>query len=128
MTTLMFHKRFVAPIQAGAKKQTIRPPRKRPIKVGDELSLRYWEGQGYRSPQIAILDTKCSGAFTIAVHKTGVLIGSGRGWIERPAELDEFARGDGFADWAEMQQWFSGEGRKDYVLPFMGVLIQWGDQ
>lgn len=126
MTVLMYHKRFVAPILAGTKRQTIRRNRKRPIPVGAALSHRYWEGQGYRSPQIEIASGKCIAVFGITVEANRVLIGeagkpyrntgiSGQG-------LDEFARRDGFMGWADMLAYYRIQKIK---LPFCGVLIQW---
>jgi hypothetical protein len=53
MKVLMFQPRFAPLVEAGTKTQTIRPVRRRPIVVGDELSLRAWTGLPYRSPQQA---------------------------------------------------------------------------
>lgn len=128
MTTLMFHKRFIEPIQAGTKKQTIRPPRKRPIKVGDELALRYWVGKGYRSPQATILYASCTAVFSISINAECYVLGDESaivGSCSDPAKLDEFARADGFESWADMMAWYRSDG---YGLPFEGVLIQWGEQ
>lgn len=121
MTTLMFLKRFAAPLPAGTKRQTIRPPRKRPIAVGEPLSLRHWQDKAYRSPQVEIMPAVCTAFFDITVCREGVSIGTGP--VEtRTAELDLFAQGDGFTTWQEMREFF--ESRFGYGLPFRGVLIQ----
>ena len=117
MTTIMFLNRFDQPILAGTKRQTIRPPRKRPIKVGDALSLRVWTGTAYRSPQRTLIDTTCSAVFDIEIQATGYRLGTG----QMQTDLDDFAMGDGFADWEEFIGHFEGF----YGLPFQGTLIQW---
>lgn len=117
MPSIMFLKRFEQPILAGTKRQTIRPPRKRPIKVGDALSLRVWTEKAYRSPQRTLLDTTCIATFDILITRHGYRLNAGR----MQTDLDDFARGDGFADWLEFIGHFDGF----YGLPFQGVLIQW---
>lgn len=120
MTTLMFLKRFLQPILSGHKHQTIRPPRKRPLKIGETLSLRHWEDKAYRSPQVEFAAVRCAGAFAITVDATGVKLGG------IPVEdVHAFARGDGFGNWNEMREFF--ESRFGYGLPFEGTLIQWED-
>lgn len=122
MTVLMYQSRFAEPIRSGRKRQTIRPERKRPIKVGDELSHRMWEDKAYRSPQVEIASGKCIGVFQIQVNDGDVMIGNGP-WVTAPSALDAFARDDGFEDWADMLAYFTSPGA--YGLPFSGVLIQW---
>lgn len=121
MTTIMFQKRFVTPLLSGAKRQTIRPPRKRPIVVGEKLSLRHWYDKAYRSPQVEILKAECTAVFDITISTHGVQIGTGSIKTSKP-QLDEFARGDGFESWAAMREFF--ESRFGYGLPFAGTLIQ----
>lgn len=117
MTVLMFQPRFAEPIQSGRKCQTIRPARKRPIRIGEALSLRRWQGRAYWSPQVELASVRCSALFEIEVGLDGVLIAG-----SEVSDLDEFALGDGFQSWVEMKSYFlSGS----YGLPFSGVLIQW---
>ncbi len=130
MTVLMFQPRFTDPIRSGQKCQTIRPPRKRPIKIGDDLSLRQWEGKAYRSPQVEIAAVRCSGVFEIEVRSNGITIGEADDFVNpRPpritasAELNAFAQGDGFESWMEMRKYITQQ--SGYGLPFSGVLIQW---
>lgn len=125
MTTLMFHKRFVGPILSGRKTHTIRRNRKREIPVGDLLSLRHWEGQGYRSPQVEFFIGVCVDVLAIHVEKDMVAIGGGAGfplgWAT-VGDLGDFARSDGFSDWPDMMDYYRCE---KIALPFEGVLIEW---
>ena len=127
MTVLMYQKRFVAPILAGIKKQTIRPNRKRPIKVGDALSHRHWEDKAYRSPQVEFLANKCLASLAINIHDCGLIqifdskLETQLDEIDHIQDLDRFARGDGFTCWLDMRSYWLHNGG----LPFTGVLIQW---
>lgn len=121
MISLMFQPRFAAPILAGTKCQTIRPPRKRPIVVGQWLSLRRWEGKAYRSEQIEIAAVRCSGVFEITVSHDTIAIGGIAS--ARLTVLNTFAHGDGFESWGAMKKYYELPG--GYGLPFSGVLIQW---
>ena len=107
MRILMFQPRFRDAVSAGEKTQTIRPPRKRPIRVGDCLSLRAWSGAAYRSPQCELRRATC-----LAVSR--VVIGA-------DFADDGEARRDGFGDAAEMREWFS----RAHGLPFVGDRISW---
>ncbi len=121
MTTIMFLKRFAEPIVAGTKRQTIRPPRKRPITVGENLSLRVWKDKAYRSPQETLMDTTCSAVFDVVIEAAGFRIG-GAGPLQTDRDaLDEFARADGFTDWQDFAGHFDGF----YGFPFAGVVHQW---
>jgi hypothetical protein len=113
----MFLNRFAHPIVEGTKRQTIRPPRKRPVKVGQALSLRVWTDKAYRSPQRKLIDTTCIAVFDILITRYGYRLNAGR----MQTDLDDFARADGFQDWQEFIGHFEGF----YGLPFHGVLIQW---
>lgn len=124
MTVLMFQKRFVAPIQAGTKRHTIRPKRKRPIKEGEALSLRHWEDKAYRSPQIEFGTGIALGTLDIEIRADGIQIGL-RVPEGRVVELDRFAQSDGFENWDDMRCFFLS--RFGYGLPFSGDLIQWED-
>lgn len=103
----MFQPKFHAKVASGEKRQTIRPPRKRPIKAGDRLSLRAWTGAAYRSPQRELRAAVCEAVECVTIGKNF-------------ADDDE-ARRDGFKDSAEMREWF----RKVHGLPFTGDRISW---
>ena len=48
---LMCQAQFAPMVESGDKRRTIRPRRKRPVKMGDHVSLRQWTGKPYRSKQ-----------------------------------------------------------------------------
>lgn len=123
MTVLLFQKCFVAPIQAGTKRQTIRPPRKRPIPIGAALSLRYWSEKPYRSPQIEFATTVCAITLCVRIEREFISLSRcGVPW-QGVRDLNAFARGDGFESWEEMREYFTS--RFGYGLPFDGVLYGW---
>ena len=110
---ILFQPQFADKVRDGSKLQTIRPPRKREIHPGDELSLRRWTGAPYRSKQEVLREAVC-------VEVEPILL---RDWsYGSDKHLDALARADGFADWPEMRDWF----RATHGLPFRGVLIRWG--
>lgn len=123
MTVILFSPRFAPLVENGAKLQTIRKERKRPIKVGDMLSLRTWEGVPRRSKQRILREpTPCIGIDAISIDEEGVA-------VEEPefmlylmnTGLNAFAQADGFCDWYDMRDWF----HDTHGLPFTGVLIRW---
>jgi len=84
---------FYQLILDGEKKQTVRLPRKRPIKQGDFLRL-YWKQRTPKDkkPIHFIGPAKCTHVET--VRKYNFLFNR------------EFARRDGFSDELELQEWF----------------------
>ncbi len=120
MKVLLFERRFWEAVVCGHKVHSIRPTRKRPINVGDKLSLRGWEGVAYRSPQRILTEETCIAIREIWIgHDHIVLHGHEQFWDE---DLDAFARSDGFANWEDMRAFRHFH----YKLPFSGELIQWG--
>ena len=103
----MFQPRFHDAVRSGEKTQTIRPPRKRPIKPGDYLSLRRWIDRPYRSKQKILRMAHCESCEPIT--------------IDAGFNDNEMALADGFADAAEMREWFANT----HGLPFSGELIRW---
>lgn len=57
---IMFQPWLARKVEDGSKLTTIRGNRKRPIKVGDTLSLREWTGKPYRSKIRVIRTVICS--------------------------------------------------------------------
>ncbi len=129
MTAYSFMRRFVPPIEAGTKRQTIRAPRagrSRHVNVGGEMQLY----TAMRTKHCRLIKrVHCAGVSPIK-------IGVAAGWVEivgshdgrafiirRQDSLDSFARRDGFADWDDMRQ-FWRETHPD-VDVFSGVLITW---
>lgn len=105
--TLMFQPQFHAAVCAGTKLQTIRPPRQRPIKPGDTLSLRAWTGLPYGSRQRELARGVCVSADQIVIGPD--------------FRDDAEALRDGFADAQAMRDWFEAA----HGLPFCGIRITW---
>lgn len=119
MIVLTFQPRFVPLVTAGAKTQTIRQQRKRPIRVGDWLSLRRWTGLPYRSKQEELrARTRCT---YIGIVRMGTFAISVDNHALDQMDKDAFARRDGFAHHGDMVAWFQNE----HGLPFEGTLIRW---
>lgn len=119
MKTILFQPRFVPMIQDGRKTQTIRRERKRPIKVGDELSLREWTGKPYRSKQREIGRAVVTNVDRISFIPPWV-------WVNDvslgPKKEEALALADGFRDYNDMVCWFAdNHGSKR----FDGVVIHW---
>jgi hypothetical protein len=124
MTVLMFKERFAALVREGSKPHTIRPERKRPIKVGDALSLRQWSGAAYRSKQIVLREAVCIAVQPIRID---AMCDGGEIYIDHTVRLStpgraHLARRDGFVCCSDMLAWFE----EVHGLPFHGVLISWG--
>ena len=118
MTTLMFKERFAAKVASGDKQQTIRPQRAHPIKVGEALSLRKWEGLPYRSRQVELVRAVCVRTTPIEILSHSVILDTNDNLTDR---LQDFAIADGFESWGHMRDWFD----ETHGLPFVGVLIKW---
>lgn len=129
MKVLMFLPRFHPLILSGRKRQTIRRERRRPVRPGDELSLRAWLDRPYRSKQRELAAARCEGVLPVSIHH----LPTGRGpslaiWLGRdrlgPMEAEAFARDDGFESLADMAEHWRAKHRVD-AGPFEGVVIQW---
>lgn len=121
MIVLMYKPRFAPLVETGTKANTIRPERKRPIKVGDLLSHRTWTGRAYGSPQRILRPlTPCTGLEPVEIGITWVKL---QGRRLASSELYAFAKADGFRDWPDMSAWFQAEHPSHE--PFAGVLIRW---
>lgn len=120
---LLFRPRFVNPILAGTKHQTIRAPRKRAIRPGDLLSLRRWTGTAYRSPQEEILSRNCYSVCPIylwAATRDMVHIRVGGEFLNHD-EVRTFAVADGFDSYEVMARYWLAT----HPGPFHGELIEW---
>ena len=127
----MFKPRFARLVESGAKLQTIRPIPKRVPRVGDGLSLREWTGKSYRSEQRILGRAFISALKICRITDDGITLPSDVGGfmhsLGAPMTFlsgdfaDMFARADGFADWAEMRDWFKAE----HGLPFVGLVYYW---
>ncbi len=108
MVAYSFKRRFVEPILAGTKRQTIRAERKRHARPGEELQLY----TGMRTKHCKLIArVMCVGIRPITLVLAEDL-------------PDTFAQRDGFASWDAMKEFW----RKEHpgVEEFHGVLIMWG--
>lgn len=148
MPSLNFQKQFVALIESGAKRQTIRPVRKRtPIKVGDNLYLF----TGLRTKNCKNIITPFSKPYNS--RKTGkhseyvicksvekirifrqyqmdmVYLASGARFFKSDLgykfisdrKFLDFCKKDGFTN----SKFFLDFFKEQYGLPFSGVIIKW---
>lgn len=126
MPVILFHRRFHDAILSGAKRQTIRAPRKWPVKLGDAMLLRAWEGAAYRSKQRHLLSAVCTsfepvrlelspGAAEVWVELAGIRLSPRRHW--KFFEADGFASPQDFRDY-----WYA---TLKHLGPFEGTVIRW---
>ena len=132
MKVFLFQPQFHQLILSGQKRQTIRATRKRPVRVGDELSLRYWTGKPYRSPQAILKEgVRCTRTGIVELiprsSADGMFISCFLNGdrltaeVGRHGEWDNLAIADGFKNAAEMLEWF----KQNHGLPFKGDLVCW---
>lgn len=126
MVAYSFKQRFVAPILAGTKRQTVRGARKRHARPGEAVQIY----TGMRTKHCRLIGR----ATCLDVLPITFMFSNGEGsqddlilcaGLDHLGDLDAFARADGFANWAELCAFW----RKNHpgVDEFHGVLIRWGD-
>jgi hypothetical protein len=154
MGALSFMGQFVPMVEAGlknepgGKRQSIRNFRRRPLKVGETLSLYFAQ----RSKWCRKLGTdKIKDVFIVQIAEKYVKIYAFRWDWQRNArwdlmdaiflkkammslklvgvykkidELNSFAQADGFKDWETMKRWWIQTHGRD-ALPFNGNLYTW---
>ncbi|HPA21226.1 MAG TPA: hypothetical protein PLU30_26015 [Verrucomicrobiae bacterium] len=117
MAGLNFKRRFVGTILNGEKRQTIRKPRKTPLRVGDRLHLL----TGMRTKSCRKLGVaSCTALQDVRIDRDGFTLDGVR--ADGQGRLTEMARADGFVSWSEMVEFF----QQTHGLPFSGVLVRWG--
>lgn len=124
-----FRPRFADQILAGTKRQTIRKPRSersRHAREGDLVHLY----TGLRTKASRKLGAApCIGVDEVRLNflrdRVTVTSAIGTRPILQPADLDDFAREDGLADWADMKATFREIHGADLV-EFWGCIIYWG--
>lgn len=122
MVGYTFKQRFVAPIQAGTKRQTIRAPRKAPSRhalPGNPITCL----TGPRFKPTTFHRAVCKESRPVILNLEHDEVTTWGNVIHGAAILDTFAERDGFADWAELKQFWKEE--HDGVKRFVGVLIEW---
>ena len=122
MVAYSFKQRFIEPIRAGTKCQTIRADRKRHARPGEQLQLY----SGMRTKHCQLIGrAECLSVWPVTLilrEEHGVVLENFR---ETYRNIDAFARADGFRDWAELAAFWS-ENHPGFEI-FDGVLIRWGD-
>lgn len=116
MPAYNFKSQFSADVESGRKRQTIRPPRQRAIKVGDRLYLY----TGMRTKACRKLrESVCTAVEPISIMDVGdVRLGGRRLSL---AEVGHLCVADGFTHQSEFYEFF----QRHYGLPFEGELIRW---
>lgn len=126
MVAYSFKSRFVEPMCAGRKRQTIRAERKRHAMVGEKIQLF----TGMRTKQCRLIGTaRCSSVVPITLRMlSSPLLDEaeyGGRIVCLMQDLDAFARMDGFADWWEMRRFWRDEHGEP--VEWSGVLIRWDE-
>lgn len=118
---ISFKPQFPALVESGQKRQTIRAPRKRQIKVGDTLIL----ATGVRTKHYRRLgEATCVDSFPIRIHECGVKFPDRPHWEAWDSwAVSQLARMDGFRYIADFRAFFETQ----YGFPFDGVVIRWGE-
>lgn len=127
---LGFKARFVAPIELRTKVQSIRKPRKgRDWRRGDLIHMQ--QGDRFHPVRMGlgralVVEPIVLNFATDMVLGCTAFVPSGHGWraIKTALDLDRFAVMDGFADWADLRQ-FWADTHAEHV--FGGNRIYWGD-
>jgi hypothetical protein len=107
-------------LELGAERQVIRAGRKRHARRGEEIQL--YTGMRTRSCHL-LGRVICTGVSTICLSLgASPSVGIDDAILCTAAELDAFAREDGFADWTDLAQFWASEHQ---TTLFHGVLIRW---
>lgn len=122
MPAMNFSAQFAEAVESGRKTQSIRAPRKVPIRVGDWLALYI----GQRRLECRKLgEAVVEAVLRVRISSRGVGDPFPRVWVGSiqlgDHDLEAFAREDGFDGSKALGQWFA----KTHGLPFEGVLIRW---
>jgi hypothetical protein len=141
MVAYSFKRRFVLPIQVGLglatpgpecgmalpppKLQTIRACRSRHAYEGEEVQLYC----GMRTKGCFLIGRGlCTGTQGITIHfrerrRSDWLRCASTGKIDRPGDLDDFAKRDGFHDWSSLREFWRAE--HPGIDDFDGIIIFW---
>ena len=115
------------PLLPGMKRQTIRAPRKRHARSGEELQLYV----GMRTLSCRLLGraicTACVPVTLLLGRQPSAIVGGEDGGLAQiitdAPGLNQFAHYDGFSDWADLCG-FWADAHPD-LMEFRGVLIRW---
>lgn len=116
MAALNFSPEFAPLVEARTKRQTIR--RSDRVRVGQRLQL--YTGQRTKAcRKLVDPDPVCTVVTYVHLSADDIVLGNVK---HAPRNFDDFARADGFADYAAMWKWFSERYGVDH---FRGHLIKW---
>lgn len=114
MVAINFSPQFADPVERGEKRQTIR----RKAKGEPGTALQLYTGMRTKACR-KLRDAVCKDVTYVGLTERGVSLGN----VSRfPRDIDEFARLDGFKDYAEMWAWFSSRYETN---SFTGYIIRW---
>lgn len=114
MVAFNFSSQFVADVESGRKTQTIRQTSR--AQAGDPIQL--YTGQRTKACR-KIGDAVCIDSMYIGMTARGITLGDASRY---PRDIDDFAKADGFADYAAMWKWFSERYRTN---SFVGYITRW---
>lgn len=125
MRVILFQRQFVEPLLSGRKKTTIRKgdaagaAKRWP--VGSVVSLRFWSGSPYHSPQVEFAQAEIGGVDFVRLN----IPTRGFYFNGRPIISDSFlnihAQLDGFRNFSELVVWFE---QTHGLVDFYGVRAQ----
>jgi hypothetical protein len=129
MALFSFQRRFVDPIKAGTKRQTIRARRKNlgsHGKPGGPISLVH----GSRFKPVPLGSSVCRAVNPITLNLALGVVRQELGprhisIVDAPGPLDTFARADGFEDWADLCAFWAHH--HPGLTLFHGIITTWGD-
>jgi hypothetical protein len=114
MVAFNFQAQFVPEIESGRKTQTIRQK----ARAGEGDLLQLYTGQRTKACR-KIADAICIDSMYIGMTARGITLGDKS---RHPSNIDDFARADGFADYAAMWKWFS---ERYKTQSFTGYITRW---
>jgi hypothetical protein len=114
MVAINFSPQFADAVAAGRKTQTIR--QKARARAGQALQL--YTGQRTKDCR-KLADAVCVDCTYVGLTERGVTLGDTSRF---PGDRDDFARADGFEDYAAMWKWFS---ERYETNSFTGHVIRW---
>jgi hypothetical protein len=114
MVAINFSPRFADAVAVGRKTQTIRQSAR--AKAGQALQL--YTGQRTKDCR-KLADAVCIDCTYVGLTERGVTLGDTSRF---PGDRDDFARADGFRDYADMWAWFSARYETN---SFTGHVIRW---
>jgi hypothetical protein len=116
MVAFNFATQFAGPVERREKLQTIRQTRR--AQVGDRVQL-YTGQRTIECRKLSAIDPVCTFVGYVAIRPNSLTVSD---VTQHPRDLDDFARLDGFEDFATMHRWFAQRYGNPY---FTGYLHKW---